>query len=455
MHVHILGICGTFMGGVAALAQSLRFKVTGSDHQVYPPMSDQLSALGITLYEGYDPKQIEECQPDQIIVGNAMSRGNPIIEKLIAERWPLMSGPEWLHEQVLKDRWVIGVAGTHGKTSTSTMLAWLLECAGLNPGFLIGGVPSHYDFSARLGEGPFIVEADEYDTAFFDKRSKFVHYWPKTCVINNLEFDHADIFKNLEDIQKQFHHLVRLVPSDGRIVIPSNDRAIKQVLDMGCWSPTVTVGEGGDMSAQWLQEDGSHFIVYHGKQAVGEVQWDLIGAHNIQNALSALAAAEHLGLEMDTLVEALNTFQLPKRRLELKGVSQGITVYDDFAHHPTAIESTLNGLKAKVKGGRVGAIVDVRSNTMKMGVHQDRLRESCQVADLVAVYQAPNITWPLKEVMEKADNVKVFDSTDAIIQWFKQSSTAGDHWVVMSNGGFDNMANQLVQTLEKVTDVAT
>lgn len=455
MHIHILGICGTFMGGLAALALKLGHEVTGSDVHVYPPMSEQLKALGIGLYEGYDPERLNEIKPDLVIVGNALSRGNPVIEKLITDRYPMVSGPQWLHEHVLLHRWVLGVAGTHGKTSTSTMLAWLLEKAGLTPGFLIGGVPNHYEFSARLGEGPFIVEADEYDTAFFDKRSKFVHYWPKTCIVNNLEFDHADIFKNLEDIQKQFHHLIRLVPSDGRIIVPTQCQAIDEVLAMGCWSPTVTVGEHGHWSAQWLKEDGSQFIVYQGQEPVGEVNWGLIGAHNIQNALSALAGAEHLGLEPELLVESLNDFKLPKRRLELKGTYQGITLYDDFAHHPTAIETTLQGLRAKVQNMRIGVVLDLRSNTMKMGVHQERLRESCQLADFVLVYQAPNISWPVKEIMEKSDKIKVFNSTNAIIDRFHQQAKSGDHWVVMSNGGFDGMINQLANTLQKVPNVTT
>ncbi|HSO79848.1 MAG TPA: UDP-N-acetylmuramate:L-alanyl-gamma-D-glutamyl-meso-diaminopimelate ligase, partial [Chromatiaceae bacterium] len=341
MHLHILGICGTFMGGIALLARALGHRVTGSDANVYPPMSHQLAAAGIGLTEGYAASQLDPA-PDLVVVGNAMKRGLPVVEYLLDRGLPYVSGPEWLKVNLLRDRWVLAVAGTHGKTTAASMLAWVLDQAGLNPGFLIGGVPRDFGISARLGAAPFfVVEADEYDTAFFDKRSKFVHYLPRTLILNNLEFDHADIFDDLAMIQRQFHHLVRIVPGSGLIIHPQGEAALDQVLAMGCWTPRETVGAGGDWSATLLAPDGSRFRVHHQGRDMGEVSWSQTGHHNVANALAVLAAARHAGVPLALGLEALNRFQGVKRRMELRGVARGIPVYDDFAHHPTAIATTL------------------------------------------------------------------------------------------------------------------
>jgi UDP-N-acetylmuramate: L-alanyl-gamma-D-glutamyl-meso-diaminopimelate ligase len=393
MHIHILGICGTFMGGIAAIAKAMGHKVTGADANVYPPMSTQLEQLGIELTQGWDPAQLEPA-PDMVIIGNALSRGNPAVEYVLNTNLRYTSGPQWLAEQVLFDRWVLAVSGTHGKTTTSTMLAWILECAGLKPGFLIGGIPQNFDCSARLGESPFfVIEADEYDTAFFDKRSKFVHYRPRTVVINNLEYDHADIFPDLAAIQRQFHHLLRMVPANGLVLSPEDTPAVKQMLDMGCWSERQSYGT--DWRAELISNDGSHFALYYQDKQLGELNWQLSGQHNVDNAVMAIAAARHAGVPVDVALEALTRFIAPKRRMELKADVAGIKVYDDFAHHPTAISTTLQGIRNKVGQNRVLAVLEPRSNTMRMGVHQAALPLSLALADLVFLFEPANANWSL------------------------------------------------------------
>ncbi len=367
MHIHILGICGTFMGSLAVLAKEAGHRVTGSDANVYPPMSTQLEAQGIELTQGYDPAQLDPA-PDLVVIGNALSRGNPAVEYVLDQGLPYVSGPQWLAEHVLQGRWVLAVAGTHGKTTTTSMLAWVLEHAGMSPGFLIGGVPQNFGISARLGGTPFfVVEADEYDSAFFDKRSKFVHYRPRTTILNNLEYDHADIFPDLAAIERQFHHLVRTIPSSGLIIHPIAETALVRVLQMGCWTPVQTTGAGGQWQARLLAEDGSRFEVRFDGEVQGTVNWELTGQHNVANALATLAAARHVGVVPAMGVAALSEFRSVKRRMEKVAEVRGVTVYDDFAHHPTAIATTLQGLRARVGGERIIAVIEPRSNSMKLG----------------------------------------------------------------------------------------
>ncbi|WP_417617292.1 UDP-N-acetylmuramate:L-alanyl-gamma-D-glutamyl-meso-diaminopimelate ligase [Oceanisphaera sp.] len=452
MHIHILGICGTFMGGLAVLAKQLGYRVTGSDANVYPPMSTQLQQQGIGLIEGYDPAQLEP-RPDLVVIGNAMSRGNPCVEAVLDQRIPYTSGPQWLLEHVLQDRWVLAVSGTHGKTTTAGMLAWILEDCGLTPGFLIGGVPGNFEVSARLGEAPFfVIEADEYDSAFFDKRSKFVHYRPSTLIVNNLEFDHADIFDDLAAIQRQFHHLLRMVPGHGRILAPTQTPAVDEVLAMGCWSEVEYLGEGGLWQAQALQADGSHFAVLLDGKPVGEVRWDCIGLHNVHNGLMALAAARHAGVPVAEAIKSLCLFVSPKRRMELKGEVSDIRVWDDFAHHPTAIASTLAGLTAQVNaqgGGRVLAVLEPRSNTMKMGVHQQPLADSLQLADETYLFQPADLNWDLAAVANACPNGRIFVELETLIAELVAAARAGDHILVMSNGGFGGIHQRLLQALEQ------
>lgn len=387
MHIHVLGICGTFMGSLAVLAKELGHRVTGSDANVYPPMSTQLQAQGIELMQGYDPAHLEPA-PDLVVIGNALSRGNPAVEHVLNKGLPYVSGPQWLADHVLQGRWVLAVAGTHGKTTTTSMLAWVLEHAGMSPGFLIGGVPQNFGVSARLGGTPFfVVEADEYDSAFFDKRSKFVHYRPRTAILNNLEFDHADIFPDLAAIERQFHHLVRTVPGEGLIIRPSAEKALERVLGMGCWTPVQTTGEGGQWQARLLAEDGSRFEVLFDGIVQGEVDWPLTGLHNVANALASLAAARHVGVMPSQGAAALSEFRNVKRRMEKVAEVRGVTLYDDFAHHPTAIATTLDGLRKQVGADtQVIAIVEPRSNSMKLGAHRDGLPDSVRQADQVLWY---------------------------------------------------------------------
>tara|TARA_E500000081_G_scaffold154325_1_gene190940 strand:+ start:396 stop:1754 length:1359 start_codon:yes stop_codon:yes gene_type:complete len=447
MHVHILGICGSFMGGIAAIAKSLGHKVTGSDKNVYPPMSTQLEALGIELTEGYCESQFDPA-PDMVVIGNAMSRGNPAVEYVLNRNLPYTSGPQWLLDNLLKDRWVIGLSGTHGKTTTSSMVAWILEHAGLNPGYLIGGVPENFGVSARVGESPFfVIEADEYDSAFFDKRSKFVHYRPKTLVINNLEFDHADIFADLGAIQTQFHHLVRMVPENGLILTPNNTPAIEDMLKRGCWSSRQSLGK--EWHAELLKKDGSKFNVLHNGVIAGTVTWALVGQHNVDNALMAIAAAHHAGVTLPDAIDALSFFKNVKRRMEVKGEVNNITLYDDFAHHPTAIATTLDGLRKKVGNARILAVLEPRSNTMKMGVHKDTLANSWQKADEVYLYEPEGMDWSLVDSVAHSNApTHCFRDVEKIVQGVCNVAQPGDHILVMSNGGFEGIHGRILDALK-------
>ncbi|MBK8162139.1 MAG: UDP-N-acetylmuramate:L-alanyl-gamma-D-glutamyl-meso-diaminopimelate ligase [Gammaproteobacteria bacterium] len=453
MRVHILGICGTFMGGIALLAREMGLEVDGSDLNVYPPMSTQLADSGIRLFEGYKPEHLEPA-PDLVVIGNALSRGNPAVEHVLNRGLDYMSGPEFLTRHVLKDRWVLAVAGTHGKTTTSSMLAWILEYAKLKPGFLIGGAPLNFTGSARLGDAPFfVVEADEYDSAFFDKRSKFVHYRPRTLVMNNLEFDHADIFPDLAAIRRQFHHLVRTVPGSGLIISPAGDPELDAVLGMGCWTPTEHFRTDGEHDAtHWwarpLDAAGSQFTVMHGAREAGTVRWALNGRHNISNALAAIIAARHAGVPPAEAIAALGEFRNVRRRLEKRGAVGGIAVYDDFAHHPTAIATTLEGFRHSIGHGRVVAVLELRSNTMKMGVHKELLAPALAQADEVVLYQPPDLGWSLQEVADAVGpRCRVIDRVQSIIDHLKANSRSGDHILIMSNGGFENIHKRLLEAL--------
>lgn len=449
MHIHILGICGTFMGGVALLARELGMTVSGSDANVYPPMSDQLEAAGITLQEGYLAEHLQPA-PDLVVMGNAMSRGNAAVEYVLNKGLPYISGPQWLAENVLKDRWVLAVSGTHGKTTTSSILAWILDHAGMSPGFLIGGVPDNFGETARLGKTPFfVIEADEYDTAFFDKRSKFVHYHPRTLVVNNLEFDHADIFDDLAAIQKQFHHVIRTVPSEGLIISPPNELAIEQTIEMGCWSQRQTVGIGqGELQATIDKPDGSKFSVSYQGQHQAEVRWSLLGNHNVSNAIAAMAAAHHVGVTFEHASEALSEFKGIKRRMELVGEIDNIRLYDDFAHHPTAITTTLNGLRANIGDRRLIAILEPRSNTMKMGIHKDSLANSLQGADQVMLFEQGEMDWSLSSIAQQlGDKASVHNSIDDIVNLVSQQAQSGDEILVMSNGGFGGIHQRILTAL--------
>ncbi|MCE6009029.1 UDP-N-acetylmuramate:L-alanyl-gamma-D-glutamyl-meso-diaminopimelate ligase [Acinetobacter soli] len=452
MHLHILGICGTFMGSLALLARDLGHKVTGSDANVYPPMSTQLERAGIELMQGYDRSHLQP-HPDLVIVGNAMKRGIDAIEYMLNQGLPYISGPQFLADHVLQGKHVLGVAGTHGKTTTTTMLAWVLDQAGLNPGFLIGGVPLGFSESARLGGGKyFCVEADEYDSAFFDKRSKFVHYHPKTAILNNLEFDHADIFDDLAAIQKQFHHLVRTIPSEGCIISPTTETNIDEVLAMGCWTPVVRTSlnaNDAQISAEQLSADGSHFKVLENGVVQGEVRWNMTGQHSVANALATIAAAQHVGVSIAQACEALSAFGGVKRRMELLGTIRGIEVYDDFAHHPTAIETTLDGARQRLGNRRLWAVIEPRSNTMRMGSHKEGLADAARLADEVIWYQPEGLDWDLQPVIEAAVNsAQVSHSLDEIIQRIRSEAAEGDAVVIMSNGGFGGLHQKLISALQ-------
>lgn len=447
MHIHILGICGTFMGGLAVLAKQLGYRVTGSDANVYPPMSEQLSALGIELMQGYSADNLKDA-PDIVVIGNALSRGNPEVEAVLEQNLYYVSGPQWLHEHVLKDKWVIAVAGTHGKTTTTSMLAWILEANGCKPGFLIGGVANNFGISARLGDSIFfVIEADEYDSAFFDKRSKFVHYHPRTLIINNLEFDHADIFDNLAAIQKQFHHLIRTVPGSGLIVKPESV-AIDEVIEQGCWSETEKLAAKHDWDFKAVSSDFSEFEVFRQGKSTGVVKWNLLGEHNAHNATMAIAAAYHVGVRPEYSIESLTRFENVKRRLELKGCVNQIKVYDDFAHHPTAIKTTLSGLKNHMQSGRIIAVLEPRSNTMKMGIHKHELAESLKLADKVFMLQPESIGWALADVMQEADiNASIYTALPELVEQILDTAQAGDSILVMSNGGFGGIHQKLLDSL--------
>lgn len=455
MHIHILGICGTFMGSLAQLAKELGHKITGSDVNVYPPMSTQLEAAGIELTEGFDPAQLTPA-PDLVIVGNAMSRGNPCVEYVLNNNLPYTSGPQFLREHVLKDKWVLAVAGTHGKTTTSSMLAWILEYANMAPGYLIGGVTKNFPTSARLGGSPFfVVEADEYDSAFFDKRSKFVHYNARTVILNNLEFDHADIFKDLEAIQTQFHHLVRTVPNNGLIIRPAGVESLQQVIDKGLWTPETQfaiANDGQEQSAQWqaklMREDGTAFEVYLDGEKVACVNWESTGIHSVNNGLAAMIAARHVGVTPEIAAEALGQFAGVKRRMELLADKNGIKVYDDFAHHPTAIKTTLAGLRAKVGNEKIIAVIEPRSNTMRMGVHKDALNQSITDADVALWFQPASANWAMDEVVNKSPvPAKLYRDLDQLIEGALSLANGNTHIVIMSNGGFGGVHGKLVSKL--------
>lgn len=453
MHLHILGICGTFMGSLALLARDLGHTVTGSDQSVYPPMSTQLENAGITLMQGYDRSHLQP-HPDLVIVGNAMKRGIDAVEYMLDVGLPYISGPQFLADHVLQGKHVLGVAGTHGKTTTTTMLAWVLDQAGLNPGFLIGGVPLGFSESARLGSGEyFVVEADEYDSAFFDKRSKFVHYHPKTAILNNLEFDHADIFDDLAAIQKQFHHLVRTIPSTGRIIAPITEQHIDEVLAIGCWTPvvrtSVTANPEVALAAELINADGSHFKVLQHGVVKGEVNWSMTGQHSVANALASIAAAEHVGVAVEQACAALSCFGGVKRRMELLDVIHGIEVYDDFAHHPTAIATTLDGARKRLGERKLWAIIEPRSNTMRMGSHKAELADSAQLADHVIWYQPEGLDWDLQPVINAAQNQATLACTlEDIIEHVVKGTGEGDAVVVMSNGGFGGLHQKLLAALK-------
>ncbi len=453
-HIHILGICGTFMGGIALLARELGFRVTGSDSAVYPPMSTQLRAAGINLMEGYLAEHLHE-RPDCVVVGNAMTRGNPAVEYMLNQGLPYTSGPQWLAENLLRDKWVLAVSGTHGKTTTSSLLAWILDYAGMAPGFLIGGVPANFGVSARGGNsGFFVVEADEYDTAFFDKRSKFVHYRPRTLAINNLEFDHADIFDDLSAIQRQFHHLLRCVPGEGLVVHPRGVAAVDETLAMGCWTPVTSFGVGADCGADWRAEllapDGTAFRLHRSGEPALDVRWSQCGLHNVENALVAMAAARHVGVAPAVAAAALADFGGVKRRLELLGRVREVAVYDDFAHHPTAIATTLQGLRARAGSGRLIALIEPRSNTMRMGEHRQQLAASTAAADLVYWFQPAGMNWSLDSVVQQSSSrAQLAGNIDELVKSVAAQVQPGDQVVIMSNGGFGGIHQKLLAELAK------
>ncbi|AFT67909.1 MAG: UDP-N-acetylmuramate:L-alanyl-gamma-D-glutamyl-meso-diaminopimelate ligase [Cycloclasticus pugetii] len=446
MRVHILGICGTFMGGLAVMAKRLGHTVTGSDAGVYPPMSTQLEAEGIELMQGYSADNLR-VKPDIVVIGNALSRGNEEVEAVLNLNLPYTSGAQWLAEHVLQHHWVLAVAGTHGKTTTSSMLAWILEDAGLKPGFLIGGVPLNFAISAKLGESDyFVIEADEYDTAFFDKRSKFVHYRPKTCILNNLEFDHADIFDDLGAIKRQFHHLVRTVPNNGLLISPSGDENLDEVLIQGCWSPVEKFAKQSSAKATWFADNldagEGEFDVYYQGDFMGRVCWSLSGQHNVSNALAAIAGAAHVGVKPATAIKALARFQNVKRRMEVRAVVNNITLYDDFAHHPTAIASTLAGLRGKVADQRIIAVLEPRSNTMKMGVHKETLLPSLEQADLAFVFMPDEMDWQME--MGNYPNIRLFKTIDDLVAAIVSVVQSNDHVLFMSNGSFSGI-HQIIE----------
>ncbi len=464
MHIHILGICGTFMGGIAAIAKSAGHTVTGCDANVYPPMSTQLEAQGIKLIEGFDAAQVK-LAPDVYVIGNAVTRGNALMEEILNRGLPYISGPQWLAENVLRGRWVLAVAGTHGKTTTTSMLAWILEHTGLAPGFLIGGVPENFGISARLPGVPpaqvkakderspfFVIEADEYDTAFFDKRSKFVHYAPRTAVLNNLEFDHADIFPDLAAIETQFHHLVRTVPGNG-LIVANAEASLERVIARGCWTPLERFSSNDGWQCDAQSADGRFAVTLAGK-AQGEVQWDLLGAHNQHNALAAIAAARHAGVPVAASIAALTEFKNVKRRMEVRGVVAGITVYDDFAHHPTAIKTTLAGLRSKVanlrKPARILAVLEPRSNTMKLGVMKDALPASLTDADQVFCYAA-NLGWnPAEALTPLGARAVTEQDMGKLVESIARFAQPGDHVLIMSNGGFGGVHDKLLGRLREL-----
>jgi UDP-N-acetylmuramate: L-alanyl-gamma-D-glutamyl-meso-diaminopimelate ligase len=447
-HVHILGACGTFMGGVAAIAREAGYRVTGSDRNIYPPMSDQLARLGVELIDGYDPGQLSPA-PDMVVVGNVMARGMPVVEALLDSGIPYFSGPGWLREHVLRDRQVIAVAGTHGKTTTTSLLAHILDRAGLEPGFLIGGAPADFPFSARLGRGrPFVIEADEYDTAFFDKRAKFLLYRPRTVIINNIEFDHADIYPDLAAILRQFHQLVRSVPGSGRLIVPGADANVAALLEMGCWTPVTRFGSQPG-TGDWVgrEEPAGTFRLAHGDAEVGAVPWQLSGAHNAENAVAALLAAAEVGVEPAVALQAIGSFRGVARRLQLLGEFDGVQLFDDFAHHPTAIRRTLEGLRRRPGVRRVLAVFEPRSNSMKLGVYREPLAAAFDGADAAWIHRSPGLAWDVGEVFAGRSRCHVAGELDAIVTEVAAASRPGDAVVVMSNGAFGDVRTRLATAL--------
>ena len=462
--IHILGICGTFMGGIALLAKQAGIEVSGSDVNVYPPMSTLLESQGVDVQQGFLAEYLEgfveeSAEEDQVIVGNVMTRGMDIVEHVLNKNLSYTSGPQWLYENILKDRWVLAVSGTHGKTTTASMLAWILEYAGMSPGFLIGGVPENFGISARLGDSPFfVVEADEYDTAFFDKRSKFVHYHPRTLVINNLEYDHADIFPNLDAIKTQFHHLMRMIPSEGLVITNGEESTVQDVIDRGCWTAIEAFfsedsknQNSAGWTAKYLKADGSKFEVFFDGERQGLVSWNLLGKHNVSNALAAIAAARHAGVPVKHAIDALAEFKGIKRRMELRGTVNNIRVYDDFAHHPTAIETTLKGLRENVRESKIIAILEPRSNTMRLGTHKESLAASLQTADQVMLFQPEGLDWDMDDVLNTlGDKASLHNDIDELVSALVKDANSGDHLLVMSNGGFGGIHEKLLSALKSV-----
>ena len=455
MHIHILGICGTFMGSLAMIAKAAGHKVTGCDTNVYPPMSELLQAQSIDIIQGYDADQLK-LKPDLVVVGNALTRGNPMIEAVLNQQIPYTSGPQWLSDEILQNRWVLSVSGTHGKTTTTSILTWILDYAKLNPGFLIGGAPANFSCSARLGDAPyFVIEADEYDTAFFDKRSKFVHYRPRTAILNNLEFDHADIFPNIQAIQRQFHHLVRTLPSEGAIIVNGEDDTLAEAMNLGCWTPTTSFGrnpERCDWTVELLNNDGTHFRVKHGDKTIGDVEWELPGDFNAKNALAALLAAQHAGVDTHTALDAISEFKGIRRRQERIGEANGVLILDDFAHHPSAIELTLKSIRASHPNGRRLAIIEPRSATMRMGVHSENLGRSTHRATHVIWVEPDNLPWSLTDTLknhEQGAPYTVVSTVETAVESAKNWAQPGDTIVTMSNGGFGGIQYKLLNAIER------
>ncbi|MFK7794572.1 MAG: UDP-N-acetylmuramate:L-alanyl-gamma-D-glutamyl-meso-diaminopimelate ligase [Gammaproteobacteria bacterium] len=450
MHIHFLGVCGTFMGGLALLAKQMGYQVTGSDEGVYPPMSTQLEAAGIDLIEGFDASQLD-IRPDQVVVGNVMTRGHSVIERMLSEQWPMISGPQWLSEHLLQSRWVLAVSGTHGKTTTASMLAWILEHAGMQPGFLIGGVPNDFGVSARIGDKPFfVIEADEYDTAFFDKRSKFVHYQPRTLIINNIEFDHADIFRDLQDVQKQFHHVIKILPQLGKLIFNGDDENIQQVLDQGLWSENESFGVKA--SNYWHlanvhdKKNPYKISTQGGKRYEGRLS--LLGEHNALNAMAAISAARHAGVSVEHSLKALSNFTGVKRRLENKGVYDGITIYDDFAHHPTEIKCTLEAFKQQYDKQRMIVVFEPRSNTMQMGIHAHRLKEALSPATELCIYDSGELSWSIERVLSGLHS-NIFTDIERLVEYLLSILQPQDNVLILSNGGFGGVCDKLITGLNQ------
>ncbi|AWX13528.1 UDP-N-acetylmuramate:L-alanyl-gamma-D-glutamyl-meso-diaminopimelate ligase [Mergibacter septicus] len=454
-HIHILGICGTFMGGVAMIAREMGYKVTGSDTNVYPPMSTFLTQSGIEIIPHFDPQQLQPT-PDIILIGNALKRGNPCIEYILNNNLPYTSAPQWLHDNLLKDRWVLAVSGTHGKTTTTSMLAWILEQCGKKPGFLIGGISGNFGLSARLGNSEyFVIEADEYDTAFFDKRSKFIHYNPKTLIINNIDFDHADIFDDLNAIQRQFHHMIRTMPSEGQILSFADETSVKETLAMGCWSQQQFIGKDKAWFAERLRNDCTQFSVFHHQQKIAEVKWNIIGQHNMFNGLMAIAAAHQIGIKIEDACQALGSFINANRRLEMKVKVNDITIYDDFAHHPAEISATLTALRDKVGGGvRILAVLEPRSNSMKMGIHKTALAPSLIRSDHIFILQPDDIPWDVVDITNQCIQPTTWTADlEMLVDKIVEEAKPTDHILIMSNGSFGGIHQKLFAKLKEKAQV--